>query len=53
MFYNFNMFLKEFCFISLFNKTGDAAFLSSTISLILGTYLGSQISPPPPNVNRS
>ena len=43
----------SFCFISLFNKTGDAAFLSSTISLILGTYLGSQISPPPPNVNRS
>ena len=43
----------SFCFISLLNKTGDAAFLSSTISLILGTYLGSQISPPPPNSNRS
>ena len=42
----------SFCFISLLNKTGDAAFLSSTISLILGTYLGSQISPPP-NSNRS
>ena len=43
----------SFCFISLLNKTGDAAFLSSTISLILGTYLGSQISPPPPNISRS
>ena len=39
----------SFCFISLLNNTGDSAFLSSTISLILGTYLGSQITPPPPN----
>ena len=35
-----------FCFVSLINNQGDSAFLSSTISLILGTYLGSQISPP-------
>ena len=36
----------SFCFISLINNQGDSAFLSSTISLILGTYLGSQLSPP-------
>ena len=35
-----------FCFVSLINNQGDSAFLSSTISLILGTYLGSQIAPP-------
>ena len=35
-----------FCFVSLLNGLGDSAFLSSTISLILGTYLGGQISPP-------
>jgi len=31
-----------FCFFSLMRNIGDSAFLSSTISLILGTYLGSQ-----------
>lgn len=35
-----------FCFLSLINNQGDSAFLSSTISLILGTYLGSQIAAP-------
>ena len=39
----------SFCFISLLNNSGDSAFLSSTISLILGTYLGSQITPPKNN----
>ena len=33
-----------FCMLQLANEQGDSAFLSSTISLILGTYLGSAAS---------
>ena len=35
-----------FCFIQLAQGRGDSAYLSATISLILGTYL-SGTSPPP------
>jgi len=33
-----------FCMVMLMNAKGDSAFYSSTISLILGTFLGSQVN---------
>tara|TARA_Y100000015_G_C2358384_1_gene74067 strand:+ start:231 stop:587 length:357 start_codon:yes stop_codon:yes gene_type:complete len=33
-----------FCFIQLSQGRGDSSYLSSTISLILGTYLGSTVT---------
>ena len=37
----------SFCFIQLSQSRGDSAYLSATISLILGTYLSGGSSPPP------
>ena len=33
-----------FCFIQLSQGRGDSSYLSSTVSLVLGTYLGSTVS---------
>jgi hypothetical protein len=36
-----------FCFVQLANSNGDSAFLCSTLSLILGTYLSGSSNTPP------